>query len=62
MQYFTLDGTTYRILLVSGRPWFDCGGDVVQRHVPGLGWVDSDLSAGRIRSFGTPLNPEGISR
>lgn len=50
---FELDGDLFRVELVKGDTWKDCSKDKVQRlNTENDGWVDSDVSASRLRSFG----------
>jgi hypothetical protein len=59
MQFFKLDGTIYKITLNKGTSWRDTGADTVQRWNPEQeAWLESDISASRVRSFGEPAqNP-----
>lgn len=69
MNIFKLDGTIYKITprpapgVCTNELWKHCGADTVQRWNPEQeAWLDSDLSATRIRSYGEPCSDPNPDR
>jgi len=52
-HFFEFDGAFFRIELIKGETWKDCSRDKAQCWNSEIQeWVDSDVSASRLRSFG----------